>query len=506
MIRYLIAVLVCGCGVDSNDTVSSVGTSILSSNSDPATRVITPSLSTSLPAPPGSLINQQILTGVGVYVPTPGTTMVHVRQQAAGGGGGGVGGTGFGVGAAGGGNSGFYLEYTIELASGGPYDTGIGGAGGTVVPTAGGTGGDNTLVLNNTTFRAKGGTGGGLALKAPSGVTGPALPSMGSTLTPVILYGEGGLGFWSGPTAAASGRGGSSPLGFGGVAVGVGSGGSAGERGGGGSGGASATSIVGGPGGDGIIIVDEYTTASLTRTPNGCTDVTMTSPAAPFALALGESLSLSATATCPSGQVPEFQFRVKRVRDASFDTVMLGGYRSSSNATFTPPTPDAWCVGVAVRAVGALEASQAIAPAVCGTVGASGSDPDITTLSLPMSPPGERIPTSVVVSRSKDSGVFETPITLPLGTHIVQLRAVGIDNLDGQSSFIVGLRRSDATGNSFIVGAGPPSKGTGTYQTVVSETIDETVLPGLNYGCDVVLVSGTGSVALHSCEVDTIRP
>lgn len=322
----------------------------------------------SLAVPPGSLLNEQILTGAGVYVPTPGTTTVRVRQQAAGGGGGGAGAGGFGVAAGGGGNSGVYLEYIVALTSGGPYSAGTGGPGGTSAPTAGGTGGDATLELNGTTIVAKGGTGGNLAIKSSSGVAGPKLPAMTSTVVPVLTYGEGGIGYWSGPVAV-SGRGGSSPIATGGVAIGLGSGGFAGLHGGGGSGGAAFGAINGGPGGDGMIIVDEYTSDSTARTPNGCTDVTLTSPTAPFAIALGGVVDMAATATCPAGQTPEFEFLVKRVRDAAFTTTMLGGYRTASSAVFTPPTVDTWCVSVAVRAVGALEASQAIATAVCGTVG-----------------------------------------------------------------------------------------------------------------------------------------
>jgi hypothetical protein len=327
-----------------------------------------------------------------------------------------------------------YLESTVELVSGGPYNAGTGGAGGTGAPTAGGTGGDAMIVLNGTTFVAKGGTGGLPAVKAPSGVTGPTLPAQGSGPAPIITYGEGSIGWWVGPTAAASGRGGSSPFGAGGVAVGVGSGGIAGIRGAGGSGGASATSIVGGPGGDGIFIIDEYTTASLARTPNGCTAVVMTSPAAPFAIAAGASLALSATATCPLGQVPEFEFRVKRVRDAAFNAAMLGGYRTTSTATFTPPTPDAWCVSVAVRAVGALEAFQAIAPAVCGTV-IDENAPILaaTTINVPVSPlpvwiigPTFTNPANVV-NTGPNGGIAFPVHGIPVGATVTGARATIAD-------------------------------------------------------------------------------
>lgn len=242
--------------------------------------------------------------------------------------------------------------------------------------------------------------------------------------------------------------------------------------------------------------------------PDACTAVALVSPASSFTLPLGTPLPLSASATCPTGQTPEFSYWHKLVGAANWtmDPYVPGG------STFTAPAPGDWCVQVAARAVGAVDANGNPVPyqvrtgSTCGSIGAPETTTRITTVLLPISRPGERIPTSVLVSRTRDSGVYEAPIAIPIGTRIVGLRVMGFDNLDGPSTFIVGLRMSDITGNSFIAGAGLPSNGTGAIQTVTSSALNEAVVSGMNYGCDVVLASGTGSVALHSCEVDIIQP
>ena len=211
---------------------------------------------------PGRLLGRQVLRGKGVYVPTPGTCVAFVEHQGPGGGGGGAGG-GAGVAAGGGGNSGWYLPYLVGTPGvplkGGAYDAGVGVAGGAATPAAGATGGDATLTIAGVTRVAKGGTGGTAGTKSANGLTGPNTPAAGSSPTSGALYGEGGLGRWYNTGSAASGSGGTTPLGLGGFAVGGDTAGIAGTDGGGGSGASAAAGAqAGGPGGNGVFVIWDF--------------------------------------------------------------------------------------------------------------------------------------------------------------------------------------------------------------------------------------------------------
>lgn len=219
----------------------------------------------------GRLLGRRVLTASsGTYKPAPDARTVHVQQVGGGGGGGGAG-TGAGIGGGGGGDAGWYLDFTVTSAkpiAGGAFACGAGGAAGAATPTAGGTGGDTTFVLNGVTFRAKGGTGGTAAVLSADGVTGPNVRQSGSTDVlgmglGSLSYGEGGIGVWFSGATGASGKGGTSPLGEGGYALGAAAsqtGITAPRGGGGGSGGTATTgnTRAGGGGGAGLIIVEEY--------------------------------------------------------------------------------------------------------------------------------------------------------------------------------------------------------------------------------------------------------
>lgn len=224
--------------------------------------------------PSGLLVRgRRLLTGSGLYEPTPGTLVVTIRMVGGGAGGGGTGGAGISTGA--GGSSGTSLNITLSLRDGTPitggrYSCGAGGAGGSSPGAAGANGSSTTFELLGITLTAGGGGGG-------SGATGTAgdqisvatSPIAGTTssndipnkilsfLTSTFEYGENGTVL--GGASWVSGRGGSSPFGAGGIGVGGTSAGQPGTGyGSGGSGSSSQiSSQIGGAGAPGCIMIEE---------------------------------------------------------------------------------------------------------------------------------------------------------------------------------------------------------------------------------------------------------
>jgi hypothetical protein len=222
--------------------------------------------------PTGTFLNRQVFTAGGTYTPTAGTRMVRIRMA----GGGGGGGAKYTVGVStigGGGAGGMYVEKFIDagaLITGGTVAIGAAGAGGD--NATGGTGGDTTIVVQGTTYTAKGGLGGTGANYNVSAADGGAGQSQAQTVD--IQHQEpGAFGFdyatlADAAFALASGKGGGNPLGSGGAGVVASTGlrinGNPGQgRGGGGSGGidgiaAADVHAIGGAGTAGQILIDEY--------------------------------------------------------------------------------------------------------------------------------------------------------------------------------------------------------------------------------------------------------
>lgn len=219
-----------------------------------------------LAAMTGRLLAVKMLTGIGTYTPTDGTTRARIMLQAAGGGGGGAaGGAGMAVG--GGGGPGTLLEIWVGTADtpmlGGAFSCGGSGAGGSSAGADGATGGDSTIVINGVAYTAKGGTGGkgttsSTAVDAPGGAG-----QTGSSSGAFVLdesSGRGARGFVIGG-ASFPGDGASSRFGTGGAAAAgaFGAGGNArGFGSGGGGANAGGAGFAGGAGSPGVIIVEEY--------------------------------------------------------------------------------------------------------------------------------------------------------------------------------------------------------------------------------------------------------
>lgn len=215
----------------------------------------------------GRLINVQTITSSGTYTPTSGTKNCLVEVQGAGGGGGGSGSTtSTGVSLGAGGGSGAYAKgyYPVASLTGQTMTIGTGGAGGNLTPTAGGAGGATSF---GSLIVCSGGTGGiGTNTNPPFS----CFPGAGGAATGgniVSTSGDPGVG----ATAAAinafiGGKGGTSPLGTGGLGrTTTGSGFTGAGYGSGGSGSvtgvnttAPTPSINGGSGAPGVIIIWEY--------------------------------------------------------------------------------------------------------------------------------------------------------------------------------------------------------------------------------------------------------
>lgn len=234
-------------------------------------------------------LGQQVLTASsGTYTPTAGTLAVRVRMV---GGGGGGGGSYYSIAgshnaAAGGGASGAYFEKWIfpgggTAITGGSFTCGAAGTAGDGTLSGsladGGAGGDSTIVIQGTTYTAKGGGGGpadndNSSLTIPYVKRGGTIPS-GTSSGDVVQGDHGGYGFVMGNNTsgyatasdpARGGTGGSGTWGIGGSGAALEGNGSDGVGYGAGGGGStttangSADSHNGGAGTAGKIIVEEY--------------------------------------------------------------------------------------------------------------------------------------------------------------------------------------------------------------------------------------------------------
>lgn len=232
---------------------------------------------------------QTFTSGTSTYSPTTGTKVVRLRMVGGGGGSPGTLGAASSIDLGGGGASGAYVEWWLDpdksgsplvvgtgtgntTITGGTYVIGAAGAAGTSGGGAGGTGGDTTIVIQGTTFTAKGGIGGNrtgtgsTSRQAAPGQVGSGSGANASgtfaSLAPLALAGDNGqFGYRTTNTFAWAGNGGSNPLGLGGRGQESGNTvGSAGTGYGAGGGGSVSTtnSQTGAAGTAGVIIIEEY--------------------------------------------------------------------------------------------------------------------------------------------------------------------------------------------------------------------------------------------------------
>jgi hypothetical protein len=206
-----------------------------------------------------TFLGRQVFSITGTYTPTTGARVVRIRECGGGGGSGGAKSA-----ATGGGSSGSYLEVTINpgaAITGGVVTIGAAGTAGALTPTAGGNGGDTSVVVQATTYTAKGGggsiAGSGNVVLGAAGQTGSSAGDINQTGNPGT-FGAVIAGTY------VSGNGGSSPFGSGGVGVRLTAGATAGNPGldacAGASGGAdfAGAGIAGAAGSKGSVIIEEW--------------------------------------------------------------------------------------------------------------------------------------------------------------------------------------------------------------------------------------------------------
>lgn len=90
------------------------------------------------------------------------------------------------------------------------------------------------------------------------------------------------------------------------------------------------------------------TVKAVDNTPQ-CSLVKITAPTNNQIVVMGAPQTLTASATCPAGAVPEYQFWVKPVGAPSWQ--ILPGYTTTS-ASWVPPAVGTWAVRAVVRTVG----------------------------------------------------------------------------------------------------------------------------------------------------------
>ncbi|HEY0992233.1 MAG TPA: Ig-like domain-containing protein, partial [Kofleriaceae bacterium] len=104
------------------------------------------------------------------------------------------------------------------------------------------------------------------------------------------------------------------------------------------------------------VFTSNIVTTVLTREPAPCTAVVLDTPTTGTLFPSNTAIALHATATCPSGVTPEYQFRARVPQAPQWTT--LGAYGPNS-ATFTPPDDGDWEISAVARAIGSTAAFQA---------------------------------------------------------------------------------------------------------------------------------------------------
>jgi hypothetical protein len=109
---------------------------------------------------------------------------------------------------------------------------------------------------------------------------------------------------------------------------------------------------------------DDELVAATEQGLAGCTAVKLTAPTAGFVVGVGQSLTLSATATCPVGTTPEFQYWAKPQGASNWS--ILGAHVPGSSS-WAPPWVSGWSLSVVARTVGATVNYQVRSSGVTGS-------------------------------------------------------------------------------------------------------------------------------------------
>jgi hypothetical protein len=244
--------------------------------------------------------------------------------------------------------------------------------------------------------------------------------------------------------------------------------------------------------------------------PNPCTAVALTAPVGNFAGSVGTPIALSASATCPAGQVPEFQFWGKRVGDQ--DWTILTEYVPGS-ASYTPIASDVldgspnYCFSVVARAIGAPENYQARSGGTCGTIVAGTEMTPNTSITVQV-PLFDPINNSVTPGRffptNGAQGVVAQLPSLPVGATITRIRARVRDNAIGPTVLFLGFSDQLDDGFGTFVPPSEDSDGSGSFQTLDLGGMSVTVVSLHTYQAGVFVHNGTAPAAVYAIEVTYI--
>ncbi len=113
-------------------------------------------------------------------------------------------------------------------------------------------------------------------------------------------------------------------------------------------------------------MADELDSVEQAAIVNGCTAPKLTAPTAGFQVGVGVLLTLTATATCPPGELPEFQYWAKPT-SASNWAIINAEFVPGSLTTWSIPWTGTWSLSAVVRRVGSTARYEARSSSVNGT-------------------------------------------------------------------------------------------------------------------------------------------
>lgn len=207
--------------------------------------------------------------------------------------------------------------------------------------------------------------------------------------------------------------------------------------------------------------------ATQNLTENPCTSVSLVAPVSGFTASVGTPVLLSATARCPAGQTPEFEYWGKHKTDANW--TILTSY-VPSGASHTPIATDVgdYCFSAVVRAAGSTDVYQARSSGVCGTVTSGASQTSSsTTIAIPLYGfVNNSVSPAQFLTTNGAQGVIVQMPSIPVGAALMEVKFRVRDNAIGPTMLYAALADQ---WDMNIVGIGSltsDTDGSGTFQTL----------------------------------------
>lgn len=254
---------------------------------------------------------------------------------------------------------------------------------------------------------------------------------------------------------------------------------------------------------------------------NPCTAVALTTPAQAWTAVVGQTIQLSASATCPDGVVPEFEFWRKDPTAANWTqldgscitasgcTTTVAEHFVSAGASFTPLASGSLCFSVVARGVGDGPGYEARSSGACGTVTVGSAPPsNIATIAIDAS---AFHPITSATSVDYTSGIFfeggvgvEAPLWLPDGVEIVAARFFVADS---PGTIVQGRVLHRASDGSLTGDITAGSNASGAVQVLPAVIHAPRVLGAAGHFLQITFF-GAANVALASAtyaEIDYVR-